>query len=70
MDKLHLFSQPISAHTTQKNTLGLAECGLCAVMPLILMLKLRVRDQDCWRGRLGERVFDWLKWPEGGLVPV
>ena len=70
MEKVHLFSQPISAHTTQKNTLGLVDCDLYAIMPLIPLLKLRVRDQNCWRDWLGEQVFDWLKWPEGGLVPV
>lgn len=46
--KVHLFSQPISSHTTQKNTLGLDECSLYAVMPLILLLGTRKAGEVGW----------------------
>jgi len=35
MENVHLFSQPISAHITQKNTLSLVECGLYAFDSLV-----------------------------------
>lgn len=48
-ENVHLFSQPISAHTTHMNTRGLAGRGLYATLPLILLLEVRVRDQNRWR---------------------
>lgn len=46
-DMVHLFSQPISVHITEENTLCVVDCGLGVIRPVIPLLKLRVRDRHC-----------------------